>query len=322
MKKSTFYTILFTIVLPVVYALIARVLFNLDISLELYNLMGITFIGLIPVAIGVIAINWSSEEKIKKISYRILYPWISILIFFVLTLLINLEGWACWVMILPIFLVSSSIGGLIAGFIRTLRKNEKLTVQLLILLPFFISPLEQMIKVIPGTYQAYTYIDIDAPAEKIWNNVTRVHEIPEEMDKGYLTRFLQFPRPVKAELDHEEVGGYREAIFTNGLVFHEKVTQYIHQKKMSFSITANPHEIPSTTLDKHIVIGGDYFDVLNGTYELEQLGINQYRLHLYSYFELKTTFNFYASWWARWIMQDIQNNILQVQKIRSESKTL
>lgn len=37
---------------------------------------------------------------------------------------------------------------------------------------------------------------------------------------------------------------------------------------------------------------------------------------------MNTTFNFYASWWARWIMQDIQNNILQVEKQRAEEVKL
>ena len=107
-------------------------------------------------------------------------------------------------------------------------------------------------------------------------------------------------------------------MFSNGLVFHEKVTAYTHQQKMQFTIKANPQEIPSTTMDEHVVIGGNFFDVLNGTYELEKLSGNTYRLHLYSHFELTTTFNFYASWWAHWIMTDIQNNILQVVKYRAQ----
>jgi hypothetical protein len=188
------------------------------------------------------------------------------------------------------------------------------------LLPLFISPIESMVGTIPGTYRAYTFIDIQAPADKIWGNVTRVKEIKAEQDKGWLTNLLGFPRPVKAELDYEGVGAKREAIFTNGLVFHETVSEYIDKKKMVFSIKAYPHEIPSTTMDEHVVIGGEYFDVLNGTYELERLNETTNRLHLYSHFKLTTTFNFYASWWAKWIMKDIQNNILQVQKERAEGE--
>ena len=88
---------------------------------------------------------------------------------------------------------------------------------------------------------------------------------------------------------------------------------------MTFSIKAYPYEIPSTTMDKHIVIGGQFFDVLNGTYELVPLGNGDYKLNLYSHFRMNTTFNFYAGWWGKLIMCDIQNNILRVIKQRSES---
>jgi hypothetical protein len=173
---------------------------------------------------------------------------------------------------------------------------------------------------LPTRYEAYTYADIRAPAEKIWNNVVRVRAIPEEADHGTLTRTLGFPRPIRAELNYAGVGGSRQAIFSKGLVFEEVVLEYEDQKRMHFSIKADPHDIPSTTMDKHVVIGGDYFDVLDGTYELQRLSDSVYRLHLYSHFTLKTTFNFYASWWAGWIMKDIQNNILRVIQTRCEAK--
>ena len=115
-----------------------------------------------------------------------------------------------------------------------------------------------------------------------------MHEIPASQDKGWLTRSLGFPRPVKAELNYNGVGAYRKAIFTNGLVFHETVIEYKEKEKMVFSIHADPHEIPSTTLDEHVVVGGEFFDVLTGTYELEKLAEDNYRLHLYSNFKLNT----------------------------------
>lgn len=101
-------------------------------------------------------------------------------------------------------------------------------------------------------------------------------------------------------------------------MFHEQVTDYEDLRRMRFTIKAHPYEIPSATMDEHVVIGGNYFDVLDGTYVLQKLNTNTYRLHLYSHFKLTTTFNFYAAWWAGWIMKDIQNNILQVIKQRVE----
>ena len=312
--------ILLVIGIPTLYAVILRLFFGIDTWRDLYSVMSISFLFCLPTIVGALTTYFSSVQKVQKFGYRLFAPWIPILIFFVLTLALAWEGWACWLMVLPLFLFAASIGGLIGGHLKLRKKDNSAYISLLTLLPFLISPVEKMIGAIPGTYKAYTYIDINATADKIWENVTRVKEIPLEQDKGWLTRSLGFPRPVKAELNFAGVGAYREAIFTNGLVFHETVTAYEDKKKMEFTIKAYPHEIPSTTMDEHIVIGGNYFDVLNGTYELEKLNENKYRLHLYSHFKLTTTFNFYASWWAKWIMKDIQNNILQVEKQRAENE--
>jgi hypothetical protein len=320
MNKSLIKRILVVIGIPTLYAIILRLIFGVDTWKDLYSVMSISFLFCLPTIVGALTVYFSSIEKVQNRTYRFLVPWIPVFIFFVLTLALSWEGWACWIMALPLFLIAASIGGSIGAYFKLRNKDGKIYVSMLMLLPLLIAPFERMIGSIPGTYEAYTFIDINSTADKIWANVTRVKEIPEEQDKGWLTKSMGFPRPVKAELNFLGVGAYREAIFTNGLVFHETVTEYVDKKKMKFSIKAYPHEIPSTTMDEHIVIGGEYFDVLNGTYELEKLNEKSYRLHLYSHFKLTTTFNFYASWWAKWIMKDIQNNILQVEKQRAEEE--
>ena len=311
-------SILPVILIPTLYALALRLLGGTDSWKHVFEIMSLTFLYFVPTIVGALTVYFSSMEKVKSLKYRITAPWMPILLFLVVTLAFAIEGWACWLMILPVFLLAASIGGLIGGHFKLKSKNETLNISVMMLLPFVLAPLESSIDRIPATYEAYTYIDIKADKEKIWDNVTRVREIKEEEDTGWLNKFLGFPRPVKAELDFEGIGAYREAIFTNGLVFHETVTEYEDNVLMVFNIKAYPHEIPSTTLDEHVVIGGDYFDVLNGKYALEDLGNEIHRLHLSSNFEMKTTFNFYAGWWGKWIMKDIQNNILKVSKKRSE----
>ena len=280
--------------------------------------MSITFLFLLPTIVGALTIYLSDKNNVENKLYQIFTPWVPIILFLIITLVLEIEGWACWLMILPVFLFAASIGGLIGGYLKLKKRNDSLNISLLILLPFLISPVEQLIEKIPGTYKAYTYIDINSSADKIWENVTSVKTIEKEDDTGYLTEFLGFPRPLKAELNYKGVGAYREAVFTNGLIFRETVTEYIENKKMVFSIKANTYEIPSTTLDEHILIGGKYFDVLDGTYELEKIEEGKFRLHLYSKFKMNTTFNFYAGWWGKIIMKDIQNNILKVEKKRAE----
>jgi hypothetical protein len=309
------------IVYPLLFAFIILAIFGFDAFSEWLSVMTLGFIFLVPFAVGFLTVYFSKQERAEKVLYAWFAPWVPILLFFALTLVLSLEGWACWLMVLPIFLIFSSIGGLVASARRSRKRkqdNDRLLVSVIAILPLVVAPLEQWVGASSETYKAYTSIDLEAPKAVIWSHVTRVSEIAKEEDKGWLTRNLGFPRPIKAELDYEGVGAYRAAIFSKGLVFHEEVKEYTHQQRMVFSIKANPYDIPSATLDKHVVIGGEFFDVLNGTYELEHLQGNQYRLHLYSHFKLNTTFNFYASLWARWIMKDIQQNILQVIKGRVE----
>lgn len=305
--------------IPLLFAFVVRFVFNVQSLDSLFALMSISFIFLVPFGIGALTIYLSQVEKVKSYSYRVMMPWIPIAVFLILTLLFNIEGWACWLMILPLFMLAASLGGLLAAKYKLKKYDRERTyISILVLLPFILSPVEQWVGSVANQYEAYTYIDLHASKAKIWQNVTRVRAIEQKQDKGWFTRTLGFPRPIRAELNYNGVGGYRKAIFDKGLIFHEQVTQYEDERRMRFTIKANPYEIPSTTMDEHVVIGGQYFDVLDGTYVLQKLNANTYRLHLYSHFKLTTTFNFYASWWAGLIMKDIQNNILQVIKERVE----
>lgn len=306
--------------IPTLYAVVLRLLFGIRQWDELFTVMSVSFLFCLPSVTGILTVYFSNETNARKLGYRLFAPWIPVFLFFFITLATRLEGWACWLMALPLFLLAASVGGLIGGYFKLKKRTNKMQLSALSLLPILLAPAEKMISVVPRTYEAITYTDIQASAETIWSNVTRVYPIKEAQDKGWLTKLLGLPRPVEAVLNYEGVGASREARFTNGLVFHETVSEYTDKKKMVFAIKAYPHEIPSTTMDEHVVIGGKYFDVLHGTYELERLNNTTHRLHLYSRFQLTTTFNFYAGWWAKWIMKDIQYNILQIEKSRSENQ--
>jgi hypothetical protein len=312
--------VLLIITIPTLYALLLRVAFDLNIFRDFMQVMSLTFFLSVPFGVGLLTIALSNIQKVKSLKYRIFTPWLPIFIFFILTLMLSIEGWACWIMILPFFLIFASLGGITAGYfkLKKYKQANRLNISMAFLLPCMLSPLEKLLPLLPAKYEAYTFIDIHSSKEKIWENVLRVKEIDANNNHGTLTNFLGFPRPIKAELNYDGVGASRKAIFSRGLIFDETVLEYEDKKRMHFSITANPYDIPSTTMDKHVVIGGDYFNVLNGTYDLQQLNDSTYRLNLYSHFELKTDFNFYASWWAEWIMKDIQNNILKVIKSRCE----
>lgn len=314
-KKKSFLSIT---AMSVAFAIAIRLFFGVDSWSSLFSVMSMSFLFVVPFSVGLITTFLSKPENLYSWFYRIFSPWLPITLIIILTIIFGIEGWACWIMISPVFFIASSFGGIVGAILKIRKGKNRLQFTILVFLPFLLSPIEQWIGSKPVSYKAYTFIDINAPADLIWDQVTRVKAIEEEEDSGWLSDFLGFPRPVEAKLDFEGVGAFREAKFTGGLIFNERVIEYEDNRRMKFTISANTYEIPSTTLDEHILIGGDYFDVLEGVYELEKLGGGWHRLHLYSEFELNTTFNFYAGWWGKWIMKDIQNNILRVEKKRAE----
>ncbi len=310
----------YIILVPLIYAFIVFFIYDFKWS-RMYDMMSVTFFITLPYGIGVLTILMSKIERVKKLNYRIFAPTLIVILFFILTIILGFEGWACWIMLLPFLILSSIFGGLTAGYfkIKQHKRNQNINVSLLVLIPLFFSPIESFIEFTPKIVETNTEIIIHANEKSIWNNVTRVYDITKKEDSGYLSIFLGFPRPLYAKLDTLSVHGYRKATFTKGLVFNEIVTEYEDNRLMKFDIKANTFEIPSTTMDEHILIGGDYFDMIDGEYRLEKLSENKYKLKLKSHFKVSTSFNWYAGFLGKLIMKDIQNNILNIVKHRSET---
>ena len=95
------------------------------------------------------------------------------------------------------------------------------------------------------------------------------------------------------------------------------MTDWQEPRRLSFRIAAQTDSIPPTTLDRHITIGGEYFDVLQGTYVIEPTA-QGVRLRLTSNLRVSTHLNAYAGPWADAIMRSIQETILAVEKKRAE----
>ena len=67
-------------------------------------------------------------------------------------------------------------------------------------------------------------------------------------------------------------------------------------------------------------MGGRFYDVLDGTYEIEKKE-GYCILHLKSNHRLSSPFNSYAGFWSEWVMNQIQGSILTVIKNRCEKES-
>ena len=189
-----------------------------------------------------------------------------------------------------------------------------------LVLPLLVAPVESRILSRYEIRQVDTSIDMHAPPAVVWRNIKSVRAIqPDELTPSW-TRRIGFPAPVEATLSHEAVGGVRHATFAGGVLFIETVDVWQPDRHLAFSIHAVATQIPAATLDEHVRVGGEFFDVLRGEYLIENLQNGDTRLHLSSQQRISTDFNWYARLWTDAIMKDTQRTILRVIKNRCEAE--
>ena len=291
------------------YGVLARWLADGD----LLTVMSVSFFFFVPMVIGFLTVRWHPRPSAR---FRVFGPWVPMLAIIGTLVAMGLEGWICVVIATPVLLVFASIGGAIWA---PVERGGRGTLPAVMLFPFLLSPLESRIPEPERRIETVTTIEIDAPPAAVWPLVASVDTIRPEEQRPALFLSIGFPRPVAATLSHEGVGSVRVATFEGGLRFTETVTVWEPGRRLRFTIRANGDSIPPTTLDQHVRMGGRYFDVLTGEYELVPLdGGRRTHLVLRSEHRLNTHFNPYAAWWADRVMRSIQLNIQQVHKQRAE----
>lgn len=288
---------------------------------DVFSVMSISFLFLVPLVLGFLAV-YLGERKGPPWSWwkRIVVPWASALLALGGALAVAWEGIICIALWLPLFLVMSSLGGIAAGLVRKITPTgtHPLVLTFSVLIPFAVSPVEHRLPVPSERRVVRTEIAIQAPVATVWQNIERVRKIEPGEHRRSLFHVLGFPRPVAATLSREAVGGVRHATFEGGVLFVETITDWQPGKRLAFSIHADPAGIPQTTLDEHVTVGGPFFDVLEGVYEIEPVAPGKVVLHLASTHRLSTRFNAYSGFWTDLIMRDVQEYILEILKRRCE----
>lgn len=306
----------------VIYGLVARAIFAIEFNgddLDTDGLMSLSFLFLVPFVIGLIVAYYNDTVVRSGKIVLISMPLLAVIGVVGVSVFFGSEGLICALMAIPIFALMSLIGAFIGVRIFH-RRKDKMQLSAICLLPFILIPLENKLELSERLFEENTSIRINATSAEVWDHITRVKEIRPEENQASLFQIMGFPRPIKAELDTIAVGGIRIAIFDRGLFFIETVTEVVPLKVLAFNIVADPHSTPPAALDEHVMVGGKYFDVLQGRYELAELDGKTIELKLSSKFKVSTLFNFYSGFWSKLIMRDIQTNILKIIKLRCEEE--
>jgi hypothetical protein len=274
------------------------------------------FVLLVPLLVGVITI-YTSDQKELSLGRAITKPWAPTLAFVAGTALLLLEGSICIAMALPIFLFSASVGGVLAYItLRTVRPTPG-AMSALVALPLVLGYAETKIPLPQNTFEAKDSVYIAAKPDEIWHLINYAVGIkPEEM-KGGLAYTIGVPYPIEAITEGSGANRVRKLKWQKDVTFDEPITAWEENRFIKWRYAFKPESFPPGALDDHVLIGGKYFDLIDTSYRLTQEGPGT-RLEIVVNYRVSTNFNFYATSWARILVDDAASKILAFYKHRSE----
>lgn len=298
------------------YGVTTRLMFG-DRRWSGYGAMSLAFIVLVPIAVGYLAVACSPGDKHPP-RKAVLIPSLTMAACLAFVLAAGLEGIICTVLVAPLFLLFGAIGGMMAEAMRKAgRRTYASGLATVLLLPYTAAPLEGRIPLPDTRRTVETRVVVRADAATVWRHVVRPTGIRPEENQTRLAHRIGFPHPVSATLSHEGLGGSRYALFERGIVLRETVTEWVPERRMAFII--DPTHVPAAALDEHVTMGGPFFDVLDGSYQIVPLDSGRVELRLTTTHRLSTHFNPYAGFWTDLLMRQIQENLLHVIRTRAEA---
>lgn len=305
------------IILGGLYGLTYRLLCeSKDVEFFDLNIFSISFIWILPVAIGLIPLIIAREEVVHSKYKSILYPICSVLMFFFMAFTSRLEDLVCILILSMPFILVAGLTGFVVGKIQNHKNSKKLLS--IVLLPFLFAPIEANFSNQKSVYSVESVAIIEASKSEIWTKIIEVPEIEEsEYDYGFFN-YIGIPRPVKSQL--EEINGeeYRVGYFTDDLRLFEKIVEVDTFNYVEFEIELGKSKLRDLPTDKHI-LQSDYFVFEDISYQLIPLENGTTELKLKCSYSMDSKMNWYANFWAERIIRDFEFKLLKVLKAKIEN---
>ena len=148
-------TNLLSIATGVGYGLFCRLMFGLESTGKVMQIMSSSFIIVMPLALGFVTMVMQRDREGLKFWHFIILPWLSGMLALIAALLLVWEGLICVILWLPLVLILVSIGGFLAWvmfLIIKMRRNRTYCAAAVGLLPFAIAPIDHFLDRIVGCH--------------------------------------------------------------------------------------------------------------------------------------------------------------------------
>lgn len=310
------------VILGVLYGLLIRIFAELQPVAAWFEIISYSFLTITPFTVGAIAVYFAADKQPISVKKTLSVASLAMLFFLLGLSLLLLEGMVCIVLILPVFFIAAILGGLAMSMVNNRYLSKaKTTLHSFLVLPFLLNPVEAQLPNDPHMGMVKSSVVIEAKAEDIFNQLTHVRKIQKgELGFSFM-HWIGLPRPIEASMNDIGVGAIRTSKWEMGVQFKERITRWEKGKRLHYEFIIPKGSIPREALDRHVELGGDYFTVLHGGYDIQAIGKGRCRLTLNTVYKNKSHLNLFGRIWAYWVLNDFHYSILKLMKRRSEADT-
>jgi len=273
----------------------------------------------LPFCLGMFSVLVYSYHSPRDLSACVSVALLPVGILGAVLVLVAFEGVICVLMAAPFALALAVVGGMIGYTIQQRHwgaKQRPAMLSLVILLVPATFGIEHAAALRPPMFEVRTAIEVNAPPEKVWNQVVAFAEIPPPKELLFRAGIAY---PIRAEISGRGVGAVRHCVFSTG-PFVEPIEVWDEPRLLQFGVTANPAPLNELTPYGHIDAPHlhGYFVSEKGQFLLTALPGGRTRLEGTTWYHDTIWPAAYWHLWSDYIIHRIHLRVLQ--HIREEAE--
>lgn len=159
---------------------------------------------------------------------------------------------------------------------------------------------------------------IHAPQEQVFKAINQIGPIQaNEVPNSFIFK-MGFPKPIFGMTEQRAEGMVRTIQWERGVKFEERVQAMHAPYLLSWDYQFTPHSFPKGSMDDHVEVGGQYFDLLKTDYQLEKIDAQTTKLVLTIDYRVSTEFNWYSKLWVNYVLGEFSDVVMTIHKNRLE----
>jgi uncharacterized membrane protein YhaH (DUF805 family) len=276
------------------------------------------FVGL-PFCTGLVAVLLYSLPQVRELKECLIVSILPLILLALMILATALDGLICILMAAPIAVALGAMGGYLGYVIQSARwgrRNSTAMLSVALLLTPSAYGLEHVLPPQTTTFLVTSSIDVNAPPEKVWEQVIAFSEIPPPNEMIFRAGVAY---PIRAEIHGSGSGAVRYCMFSTGQ-FVEPIEVWQEPTLLRFRVTANPAPMNELSPYPHIEpphLHG-YFESHQGQFQLTKLPDGRTRLEGTTWYSHALWPQVYWHHWSDYIIHTIHMRVLKHIKTQAE----